>query len=553
MVGWAAIGVLMIAPGAPLAPVPQPAPAPAGAAVDRNQAIQFAHVVYNASLLVREYFSHDVDTRSFIAAAIRGLYEEAGLKVPDDVSQAVARAGENSTELLNVLVDARVRLGNIAALSGPRSLFAAVNGFKYATDPICGLASPRVNSFTSVDMDFDIGLELDGVSGQRWSIYRMERAVATGALPPTGIFGPLPRPDAVPSPANFPWRVKRVIPGSPAQKAGVRPGDIITHLDSTEVTAKNANRLFTRFAYPPGLAIDPNTGQATPHKRTFKFQRAGTAEPIERTLETQQYAPEAVFGVIRTREGKWDCMLDRANKIGYIRIGPIEEGADERFGEMLDDLTRKGCRALILDLRWCPGGYVMPGTRIAGMLLKNNDIIAQVNARRVPNGFAPLPEVYHATAPFAGRFPKTPVLLLIGAETTGGGELIAAALQDNHRCTTMGQRSAGRASIQNAIDIGFGQLQFKVTSGATLRPNGKARGKLPDSKPTDEWGIRPDPGLEVPITPDVAKKLRAWADEQALRPAESDEALPFDDPRNDPLRAAALAHLRRQLDKSKSN
>jgi carboxyl-terminal processing protease len=270
--------------------------------------------------------------------------------------------------------------------------------------------------------------------------------------------------------------------------------------------------------------------------------------------------------VIRT-ESKWDGLLDRDFKIGYIRVGPIEQGTERKLEEMLDDLTKADCRALILDLRWCPGGYVTPGTEIAGLFLKPNDVIAQVSSRvfrggrplppAAPPGFNPqpgfnpgmpaLPDLYRASGPSAGKFSKLPLLVLVGSETTGGGEMIAAALQDNRRAQVMGQRTAGRASIQNAMDIGFGQLQFKVTTGATLRANGKPRGKLPNSKPTDEWGVKPDTGLEVPVTLAVSKQLRLWAEEQVLRPAESNAALPFDDPAKDPYRSAALVHLRKML------
>jgi carboxyl-terminal processing protease len=220
--------------------------------------------------------------------------------------------------------------------------------------------------------------------------------------------------------------------------------------------------------------------------------------------------------------------------------------ADERVAEMLLDLKRAGCKGLILDLRWCPGGYVTPGTRIAGMFLKPNEVIAEVRARNSPNNPGGGSQWYRAgPPPNGGLFLDTPAVVLVGQETTGGGELIAAALQDNGRCQVMGQRTAGRAAIQNAIQSGFSDLQFKVTTGTTLRPNGKPRQRDPDSKPTDDWGIRPDPGLEVPITLDLSKKLRRWADEHALRPAESNAALEFDDPLRDPYRAAALRYLQK--------
>ncbi len=539
MLGSAIIGSILLAPAAPV-PVPPPAlVSPA----DRTQANQFGSMIFNTAQTVRGTYYLEVGMKEMLAGAIRGLHDEAGLKIPEDVLQAIDRAGDNN-EMLNLLIETRIRLGNLPALAGPRSLFAAVNGFKYATDPYCSLANQRINSIVSSDNDFYIGLELEGANGQRWSAYLMEFQIAAGALPATGTFGPLPKLDAVPSPAGFPWRVRRVIPGSPAQRAGVRPGDTLTHFNGEEITAANANRLFAKFAQT-GTVFDPNTGQPLPLKRTLKFKR-GNAPPFEAVLETQHYVPESIFGVMRKGEGKWDCLLDRDFKIGYVRVGPVEEKSDVKLAEMLDELIRQGCRGLILDLRWCPGGYVTPGTLIAGQFLKANDIVAQVKSKPIP-GSAPLPEIMRATAPSAGKFSDVPILVLVGFETLGGGELIAAALQDNRRCEVMGQRTAGRAALQNTIEAGFGHLQYKVTTGATLRPTGKPRGKLPGSKPTDDWGIKPDPGLEVPITADLSAKLKRWAEEHALRPAESLESLEFDDPAKDPYRTAALAHLRKKL------
>jgi carboxyl-terminal processing protease len=544
--GTAALGLLLLAPAAP---VPAAAPARIEPA-DRQRAIEFAHQVHRTAQNVLGLTLRPVEMKEMFAGAVRGLHDEAGIAVPDELLESIRRS-KNTTELLNLLADARVRLGNLPRLSGPRSYFAAVSGFKHALDPYSGLAPSRSSRFVSVDMDFGIGIELDGASGQRWSEYRVERSVA--AVPVPGLFAPLVKPEDVPAPATFPWRIERVIPGSPAQRAGVRPGDVITHLDGTEITAANANRLFGQFAFPPGRGLDP-AGQPLPVKRTFQLRRKDAAAPIEMTLTTEDYTPETVFGVMKTETGKWNCLLDRKNKIGYIRLGPVEMGSDERVAEMLRDLKGQGCRGLILDLRWCPGGYVEPGTRIAGMLLDPNDVIAVIRARDLLGDQGITTQAQRADVRLgAGLFRDAPLVVLVGQETTGGGELIASALQGNGRCKVMGQRTAGRAAIQRSIDTGFSDLQFKVTTGTTLRPNGEPRQREADSKPTDDWGIRPDPGLEVPVTLDLSKKLRRWADEHALRPADSREALEFDDPAKDPYRAAALRYFREQLRKADEN
>jgi carboxyl-terminal processing protease len=203
---------------------------------------------------------------------------------------------------------------------------------------------------------------------------------------------------------------------------------------------------------------------------------------------------------------------------------------------------------LLLDLRWCPGGYVDQGTNIAGIFLLPDAVVARVELLpklaasfqgRYPTVYKPDPQLPRFTGP--------PLVALVGPETLGGGELIAAALQENGRGVVAGQRTPGRASTMQQLDLGYGGLYFKATYGTTLRPSGKSRQRTPASAPTDDWGVRPDPGLDVPVTAAVAAEVRGWAEEQALRPAGNRAVLPFDDPDRDPVRAAALAHLRRQL------
>jgi carboxyl-terminal processing protease len=236
-------------------------------------------------------------------------------------------------------------------------------------------------------------------------------------------------------------------------------------------------------------------------------------------------------------------MLDRQSKIGYIRLGAIETELETRVGEMMADLAKKGCRALILDLRWCPGGYVQPGTQIAGMFLPDGSVISKMAFANSASGrggdlMAP---------PGGGQYAKLPLVLLVGNETTGGGELIASALRDNDRCVVIGQRTFGRATIQNVIDAGFAGLQYRITVGTSLRPNGKNRHRSAESQPTDDWGVRPDEGLEVPVTVDKSTELRRQAELHGLRPAGSREALPFDDHAGDPYRLEALKYLRAKL------
>ena len=532
-----AIVVTLLAAGAP---VPEGPVVPQYGPVERFQVENFARIVLGLAVQVKDRCAREgVQEKDLIAAAVRGLYEEAGVPLPESLA-AELRKAEVSNALFEILVKARLQLGDNPKLSGCRSVFAAVNGFKHATDPISTLVSARLNTYAGVDQDFGVGVELDGVTGTRWTLYQAESTIALRRVASGGYIGSIPKPEEVASPAQLPWRIKRVVPGSPAQTGGIKPGDLIVRLDGVDITTENANRLFHSFAIPRTV-IDAKTGRPGLPEWTVTIRRenATTAEVV---LKNTDYAPESAFGVIRTPENTWDCMLDRQARIGYIRIGPIESGLDIAVAEMVGDLVKRGCRGLILDLRWCPGGYIDPGARIAGLFLKEGTVLAKMKYRNDQFGVG---DVLPAPAG-SGGYLDLPLVLLVGQETTGGGELIAAALRDNNRCVICGQRSVGRASIQNTLPANFAGLQFKLTTGTSFRPNGKNRQRLPTSQPTDEWGIRPDEGLEVPVTLDKSMELRRQADLQAIRPADSNEALPFDDPDQDPYRLAALTYFRKK-------
>jgi C-terminal processing protease CtpA/Prc len=538
MVGIAAVTLVMVAPAAPV-PVQPPVKAPPA---DRFKAEEFTRIVFVTGQAVAGRYARPVETKDLIAGAIRGLYDECGLPIPDNVRQAIAKA-KDGDDLADTLTDVRILLAGQPALRGPRALYAAINGFRHATDPGCGLSSPRSNTFASIDMDFGIGVELGGVTATGWMLYQVEYKTALGQYPTSGWLDPRPKPEDVAAPAGLPWRITRVIAESPAQKAGLRPGDVITHLNGTEVGGENANRLFAEFAFPRQM-FDAQTGLPKPIDRTFTIRR-GAGKPFPVEVSGTGYTPASVFGVIRDDVDRWDCMLDRKYKIGYLRLGAIETALDVKVGELLADLDRKGCRALILDLRWCPGGYVDPGLRIAGLFLPPGVPLAQMKYRVNEPG---LDRDSRNNYPDAGRYTRYPLVALVGNETTGGGELIASALRDNDRCVLLGQRTAGRASIQNIVDGGFGGLNFRVTVGESFRPNGKPRQRKPDSGPFDDWGLKPDEGLEVPVTRDKMAEMRRWAELHSLRPAGSNEALEFDDPNDDPHRVKALDYLRKKLD-----
>jgi carboxyl-terminal processing protease len=203
-------------------------------------------------------------------------------------------------------------------------------------------------------------------------------------------------------------------------------------------------------------------------------------------------------------------------------------------------------RGLILDLRWCPGGYLDDSRDVADLFLPRTAPNATVRYR---NG-RPDERTPHARDSFL----NLPVVVLVNDETTGGAELIAAVLQDNKRARIAGQRTRGKASVQRrwslagdvgdlALTIPVPNMELKLTSGMLIRPSGKNLNRFADSKPTDDWGVRPDPNLEFRVSAALGQRLQEWWQQQTLRPGTDNSILPLDDPAADPQRQAALRLL----------
>jgi carboxyl-terminal processing protease len=276
--------------------------------------------------------------------------------------------------------------------------------------------------------------------------------------------------------------------------------------------------------------------------------RSGRSEPLTASVGLSVYRPESVFGARRKFDGSWDYLLDPAERIGYVRVGGIRRGYREMFTEdkslygshrefrdALQSLDGSGARGLVLDLRWCPGGYLREATTIAMMLLNpEQSPVARQQDRLGNKESVPFEPVEHPA-------PNYPVIVLVNGETSGGGELIAAALQDYGRAVIAGQRTIGKASVQEADQL---PVPFRLTTRTFLRPNGKNLQRFPDSKWSDDWGVRPDEGRELPLTAEAGRRLKDWWMLQTLRPPGDPEALPLDDPENDPQRQAAVQMLR---------
>jgi carboxyl-terminal processing protease len=512
------------------APAPSPpAPATPSAAPDNtyrtpsdNEA--FAGLLLNGVNWIADVYVRPVSRTDLLHTALSALYERARRPVPRDLRRRIERAEKEAAAQTASIVSTPAPL--LPALAPPRTailddrplldLLRAVHADVGrvedlgGADPLCISCQAMLRS-------------LDPYSGVMTT--KDDRRIIGSGSERDG-FGLETTEDG----DNI--VIRDVFPGSPAQQAGLRPGDEILRLhdsDGRERAVKESLNVINGRA----PLLKPQLGAfALPEPITLTYRRPGVRGERCVKLEWQRFRPESVFGVTRRDDNSWNYWLDENRKIAHLRLGNLVESTPDELADILAALRHDGLRGLILDLRWCPGGALTGSVKTAELFL-GEGTIATIQYRNQPE------EVFRSTN--EGKHNEFPMVVLINSESTGGAELIAAALQDHNRAVLIGQRTHGKGNVQKLR--GLGTIGLKVTSGTIMRPDGKPLHRFPDGKPEDSWGVHPDAGHEFRVSPDVSRALRSWWEELTMRPGSSTKRLPLDDPLADAQRNAALEAL----------
>jgi carboxyl-terminal processing protease len=231
--------------------------------------------------------------------------------------------------------------------------------------------------------------------------------------------------------------------GSPAAQAGIRPGDVIFSIDSEPVYDLTLGEAEQKLRGPVGSEV-PLT------------LRRGAEKPIDLTLKREAHKLQTVVGRVE------------AGNIGYLRIAGFDDRTQAALAAAVQDLRQKtGSKPLgfILDLRNNPGGAFDAAVAVADAFIEKGDI-AVVKGRKPTN-------VKRISATPGDVANGLPLVALINGGTAREAELVAGALQDNHRAVLLGSKTFGESSIESVIPLSDGGGAIRLTTARFTTPSGR--------------------------------------------------------------------------------
>ena len=290
--------------------------------------------------------------------------------------------------------------------------------------------------------------------------------------------------------------------GFPAQKAGLKAGDIFVELDGKAINKSTVEEVSAMLKGPAKKVLK------------LKMLRPETKKPFEVDVVREEIKidPVTYAGMIN-------------DKIGYVRLSSFTDGCADRIkDEFLNLRDKKGAKALVIDLRSNPGGLLGEAVKMVNLFVKHGEEVVNTKGK-----VAQWDKTYRATEQPIDTI--IPIVVLVNRGSASASEIVSGALQDLDRAVIIGKRTFGKGLVQTTRDLSY-NTKLKVTTAKYYIPSGRciqaldyshrnkdgSVGSIPDSlihefatkngrKVFDGGGIIPDVKLDQDTLCDLAFKL----------------------------------------------
>ncbi len=252
------------------------------------------------------------------------------------------------------------------------------------------------------------------------------------------------------------------MPGSPAEEAGLLPGDKVIAVDGEDMTGVDGNVVIRHVLGPAGSEV------------TLTIAREGVEEPFDVTITRATI-------IIPSIEYR---MLEDEN-IGYIHLLQFADDSDQELRDAIKDLLAQNPDGLILDLRNNGGGYLISAVEVASEFLPKGTVVMY---EVYGDGSR---ETYDALG--NGLATEVPLVVLVNEGTASASEIVSGALQDHGRAPLVGTTTFGKGSVQNWVPLVNDEGAVRVTIARWLTPN---------ERQIHEVGLTPD--YMVVVVPQAA-------------------------------------------------
>jgi len=253
------------------------------------------------------------------------------------------------------------------------------------------------------------------------------------------------------------------IEGTPADRAGLHPGDRIVKIDGNPTKDMTLIEAVKKLRGPKGTSV------------TLTILREESPGPFELTLVRE------IIDVKSVR------VKDLGDGIAYIRIASFQERTGKDLLKAIEQFQKNGMSALVLDLRSDPGGLLNQAVQVSDLFLDKGQLIVYTEGR-IKN------QDLRFSAEHGAQIPKVPMVVLVNGGSASASEIVAGAMQDWNRAVVLGTKTFGKGSVQTVIPLSDGS-GLRLTTAKYYTPKGRS---------IHGTGIVPDIIVEVP-RPTLAK------------------------------------------------